>query len=84
MKEYLRHTWLYHQQKSAVAQRVINICHRIHFHDATILARNSERMKHIVRLATETVPHPDNTDREEGSFLSKSWERFIQTPTKRK
>jgi hypothetical protein len=61
MKEHQRHIRLEHPDKSAVAEHSIDSGHRIHSHDASILATETRYMHRIIWEAIETV------------CLSKSW-----------
>jgi len=79
MKEHHHHIRLYHLDKSAVAKHSINFGHHIQFQDTSILAKKARHMECTIREATEIDLQPDNKNREEGFFLSKSWKHLFQT-----
>jgi hypothetical protein len=51
----------------------IDLGHRIHSQDTSILAMGSGRGERIIREAQETELHPNDMNIEEGFSLSKSW-----------
>jgi hypothetical protein len=65
-----------HPDKSAVVEHSINLGHCIQFHDTSILVKKPRHMEH---KATDTELCPDNMNREEGFYLSRSWKSLIQT-----
>jgi hypothetical protein len=77
LKEHQRHIRLEHPDKSAVAEHIIDLGHRIQFHNSSILARKIRYMDRIVTEAIkiELLPYDINT---EGGFcLCISWKPLI-------
>jgi hypothetical protein len=60
------HINLYHPDKSVVAEYSINLVHCVQLQNASILAKKSRRMDHIIREVVEIELHPDNIKREDG------------------
>jgi hypothetical protein len=73
LKEYQWHLRLEHPDKSAVAERSIELDHRIQFCNTTILASKSHYLDRIIMEAIEIELHPNNTNKEAGFCLNKSW-----------
>jgi hypothetical protein len=72
------HIWLYHLEKSAMTEHIINLGHHIQCHDFSILAKQSGHMECLIREVTEIKPHHDNMNRAEGFSMSRSWKPLIQ------
>jgi hypothetical protein len=77
LKEHHQHICREHPDKSAMAEKSINLRHRIHLHHTTILSTKPRYMEHINRETTEIELHPNNINREDGFCLSKSWKPLI-------
>jgi hypothetical protein len=77
LKEHQRHIRLEHPDKSAVAEHSIELGHRIELQNTSILATKTRYMDRIIREAIEIELHPENINREEGFYLSKSWKPLI-------
>jgi hypothetical protein len=67
----------YHPQKSAVAEHNINLGCFVQLQKASILAKKSRCMDHIIREVTEIELHTDNVNKECGFSLSRSWKPLI-------
>jgi hypothetical protein len=79
IKEHHQHIWLYHLDKSAMAQHSRDLDQCGQFQDTRILAMKTGCMECITREAIKIELHPDITNRIEGFSLGKSRKLLLQT-----
>jgi hypothetical protein len=77
LKKQQQHIRLEHPEKSAVAERSVDLGHHIQFHNISVLATKTQCMDRIVREAIKIELHPNNMNRDVGLCLSKSWKLLI-------
>jgi hypothetical protein len=70
LKEHQRYIRLEHPDKSAIAEHIVDLGHRIQFHKTSILTTKTRYMDHIVREAIQIELHPNNMNREVSFCLS--------------
>jgi len=73
IKEHHQHIWLYHLDKSAMAQHSRDLDQCGQFQDTRILAMKTRCMEGISRETRETELHSDNMNREKDFSLTNSW-----------
>jgi hypothetical protein len=63
VKEHHQHIHLYHSEKSAMAEYIINLCHWIQLQNASILSKKLRWMDQNIKQVIEIELHPDNVNR---------------------
>jgi hypothetical protein len=84
VKEHHQHIRLYHPEKSALSEHSINLGHRVHLHNTSILAKKLRRTDRVIREAIEIDVHANNISREDVFSPSRSSKPLIRDLRERK
>jgi hypothetical protein len=71
-KEHIRHFHLGQQERSVVAEHIMDTGHNMKFDNIHRLAKVKGYMYRVVKEATEIQFHPNNFNRDNGFILSKT------------
>jgi hypothetical protein len=66
VNEHHCHVRLYHTEKSALTEHIVDLAHRILLHNTSILANDSRRRDRLTTEGIEIGLHPNYMNEEDG------------------